>query len=139
MNFVGVLDGGGMAWGVRFPDIDGCVAMGSTPDDAMGSTPDDAIASATEALRDVLAHKSGGGHCLPQARSLAEILAAGEIAAGETTVLIPLLLDAGRSVRANVTFDAGLLSEIDQAAKSRALTRSAFLASAAREKIEARR
>lgn len=131
MNFVGILDGGGELWGVRFPDLDGCVSVGSTPDEA--------IALATEALRDVLAHKSGGGHDLPQTRSLAEVLASGELGPGDTTVLIPVLLDAGRSVRANVTFDAGLLSEIDRAAKSRALTRSAFLASAAREKIEARR
>jgi predicted RNase H-like HicB family nuclease len=131
MNFVGILDGGDGAWGVRFPDIDGCVGMGSTPDDA--------VASATEALRDVITHKSVGGHPLPSARSLSEILASGEVGGGETTVLIPVLLDAGRTVRANVTFDAGLLSEIDAAAKSRALTRSSFLASAAREKIEARR
>jgi len=131
MNFVGILDGGDETWGVRFPDLDDCVGVGSSPDEA--------IAAATEALRDVLAHKSGGGHDLPKARSLAEVLASGEVDPGETTVLIPLLLDAGRSVRANVTFDAGLLSEIDHAAKTRAITRSAFLASAAREKIEARR
>jgi metal-responsive CopG/Arc/MetJ family transcriptional regulator len=42
-------------------------------------------------------------------------------------------------VRANVTFDAGLLAAIDTEAGRRGLTRSAFLASAAREKIEARR
>ncbi|HZK99030.1 MAG TPA: type II toxin-antitoxin system HicB family antitoxin [Caulobacteraceae bacterium] len=131
MNFVGILDGTAERWGVRFPDLDGCVSVGSTPDEA--------IASATEVLRDVLAHKGGGGHDLPRARSLADVLASGELGPGETPVLIPALLDAGRSVRANVTFDAGLLAEIDPAAKSRALTRSAFLASAAREKIEARR
>lgn len=45
---------------------------------------------------------------------------------------------AGRTVRANVTFDAGLLEAIDAEAERRGLTRSAFLASAAREKIEAR-
>ena len=131
MNFVGIVDGADKSWGVRFPDLDGCVGMGSTPDEA--------IASATEAVRDVLAFKSGGGHALPKARPLSDVLASGEIGPGETAVLIPVLLDAGRSVRANVTFDAALLSEIDHAAKTRALTRSAFLASAAREKIEARR
>jgi len=70
-----------------------------------------------------------------------EILAAGEVevAAGEAAVLIGVLIDEGRTLRANVTFDAGLLGAIDAAAKERGLTRSAFLASAAREKIAARR
>lgn len=131
MNLVGIIDGANSAWGVRFPDLDGCVGMGATPDEA--------VANAAEALRDAVAHKIGGGFALPKMRSLREILASGEVADGETTVLVPLLLDAGRSVRANVTFDAGLLEAIDAAAKSRGLTRSAFLASAAREKIEARR
>jgi metal-responsive CopG/Arc/MetJ family transcriptional regulator len=49
-----------------------------------------------------------------------------------------LLLDSGRAVRANLSLDAGLLDAIDEAAKAHGLTRSAFLASAAREKIEGR-
>jgi hypothetical protein len=114
---------------VRFPDVDGCVGVGATPEEA--------IASATEALREVMSYKRGGGFKINKARTLAQILASGEVAPGETTVLIPLLLDSGRVVRANLTFDAGLLESIDAAAKNRGLTRSAFLASAAREKIEA--
>jgi len=49
------------------------------------------------------------------------------------------MIDDGRTVRANLTFDAGLLRAIDVAATQRGLTRSAFLASAAREKIATRR
>ena len=77
----------------------------------------------------------------PKARTTIEILASGEIdvAAGEAAVLIPVLIDEGRTVRANLTFDAGLLGAIDAAAIERGLTRSAFRASAAREKISARR
>ncbi len=73
----------------------------------------------------------------PKPRAIDEVLAAGEIdvAAGEAAVLI----DEGRTVRANVTFDAGLLAAIYAAADARGLTRSAFLASAARQKIAARR
>lgn len=109
MNIVGVLDGGGGARGVRFPDIDGCVGMGSTPDEA--------VTSATEALRGVVAHKGGGGHRLLHARSLVEILDPGKSARAKRRSFVPLLVDAGRSARANVTFGAGLLAEIDQAAK----------------------
>jgi metal-responsive CopG/Arc/MetJ family transcriptional regulator len=50
---------------------------------------------------------------------------------------IPLLRESGRPVRANVSIDAGLLETIDEAAGRLGLTRSAFLASAAREKIKA--
>ena len=48
---------------------------------------------------------------------------------------MPLLLDAGRPAKANLSVDAGLLQVIDEAAEAHGLTRSAFVASAAREKI----
>jgi hypothetical protein len=78
---------------------------------------------------------------MPAPRSIAEIVAGGDDApeTGDAVVMIPLLLDAGRTVKANVTFDAGLLETIDSEARMRGLTRSAFLASAAREKIAAHR
>jgi metal-responsive CopG/Arc/MetJ family transcriptional regulator len=40
-------------------------------------------------------------------------------------------------VKANISLDQGLLDAVDAAAKRSGLTRSGFLASAAREKIEA--
>lgn len=48
---------------------------------------------------------------------------------------VPLIVDAGRTVRINLSLDAGTVEAIDEAANARGLTRSAFLASAAREKI----
>jgi len=65
-----------------------------------------------------------------------EIAAA--LSEGAALAIVPLLLDAARPVRANLSLDAGLLDAIDEAAKAHGLTRSAFLASAAREKIEGR-
>jgi hypothetical protein len=50
---------------------------------------------------------------------------------------VPLVLETGRPVKANLSLDAGLLAAIDEAAAARGLTRSAFLSSAAREKIRA--
>lgn len=125
--YVGILDGSNDVWGVRIPDLNGCVGAGSTPDAA--------IADAVIALRDVAAHKHSGGFELAPSTPLAQIISSGEIAPGETTIMLPLLLDAGRTVRANLTFDAGLLEAIDAAARTRGLTRSAFVASAARDKI----
>lgn len=126
-NYVGVLDGSGQVWGVRLPDIDGCVGGGETPEAA--------ITDATLALREVAAHRRGADRPMPRPSTVAEVLASGEVAANEAVVLIPLLLDAGRSVRANLTLDAGLLEAIDHAAEHRGVTRSAFLADAAREKL----
>jgi hypothetical protein len=76
---------------------------------------------------------------MPASRALRQIILAGEIdvSAGETAVMLPLLLDSGRPVRANLSLDAALLDAIDAAARARGLTRSAFIASAAREKIMA--
>jgi hypothetical protein len=76
---------------------------------------------------------------MPIPRLLSKIIGDGEldVTTGETAVLIPLLLDSGRAVRANLSLDAGLLEAIDEAARARGLTRSAFIASAAREKIMA--
>lgn len=130
-HYVGILDGSGDVWGVRFPDIAGCVGGGATPEAA--------ISDAAIALRDVVAHRRGGGFEIPKASSVADIITSGEFHQNESTVLIPLLLDAGRTVRANLTLDAGLLDSIDQEASLRGITRSAFVASAAREKIAARR
>ena len=58
-------------------------------------------------------------------------------AKGESTVIIPVVLDDGLSVRANLTIDAGLLEAIDTAASRAGVTRSAFVANAAREKLDA--
>ena len=86
-----------------------------------------------------MAYKRSERFELPKARTVSEVLASAEIGPGETAILIPLVLDAGRTIRANLTFDAGLLAAIDDEATRRGLTRSAFLASAAREKLERRR
>lgn len=127
VHYVGVLDGAQDVWGVRIPDIPGCVGAGATAEAA--------IADAVSALRDVVAHKRDAGFAVAERSSLAAIVASGEIGEGESAVMIPLLVDSGRTVRANVSFDEALLEAIDSAAKARGLTRSAFLASAAREKI----
>lgn len=128
-RYFGIIDQNGGIWCVTIPDIAGAVGAGSTLEEA--------IDSATVALREIAQHLVSGGYDLPAPSSFADVLATGEWGANPTTVLIPLLLDSGRTVRANLTFDAGLLAAIDQAAKLRGLTRSAFLASAARDKIGA--
>jgi predicted RNase H-like HicB family nuclease len=129
--YIGILDGSGDVWGVRIPDFPGIHGGGATAEEAV----DDAIT----ALREVGAIMSSEGKQLPKARTLAEVLAdktsAPNIRAGELAVMVPLLVDRGRPVRANISLDAGLLETIDAEAARRGLTRSAFLVSAALDKI----
>jgi len=129
LHYVGILDGAGHTWGVRIPDLPGCHGGGATAEAA--------IADAISAAREWAKHRSGRGAAMPAARPLSQIIRDGEldVAAGEAAVMIPMLRDSGRPVRANLSLDAALLEAIDEASRARGLTRSAFIASAAREKI----
>lgn len=130
-RFVALIDGQPGAHGVVFPDCPGCTAMGSTLDEA--------LTLASEALREWMADRVLAGVAPPSSRSIDDIRSdpnsAADFEAGAIVASVPLLLDQGRSIRANLSLDAGLLESIDEAARSRGLTRSAFMASAAREKI----
>jgi len=133
--YIGIIDGKLGTFGVRIPDCPGAFGAGKTLEDAVANAILGLAAWAEGALKD--------GDILPAPRDISEIIASGDdkpdAMAGEVIAMVPLLLDAGRTVKANVTFDAGLLEAIDSEAQRRGLTRSAFLASAAREKIEAHR
>jgi predicted RNase H-like HicB family nuclease len=130
--YVGILDvGSNGVWGVRIPDVPGCHGGGSSPEAA--------LADAIGALREVAAHMTGKNTAVKPPRTALEILrdkdAGYDPAAGETLVMVPLALDRARPVKANISLDAGLLEAIDDEAGRRGLTRSAFLASAALDKI----
>ncbi len=121
----------GTLFGVFFPDCPGCITAGETSDEA--------VLRAGEALRLWADVGKDAGTPLPEPRPLPDILAdkavRDAIARGGIPFLVPLLLDSGRSARANISLDQNLLDAIDKAARARGLTRSAFLASAARDKI----
>jgi predicted RNase H-like HicB family nuclease len=130
-HYIGILDGGNDVWGVRFPDVPGCHGSGDTPEAA--------LADAISALREVAAHHAAEGLALNPPRSMKDVIRDREAKfnpkAGESLVMVPLLLDRHRPVKANISLDAGLLEAIDAEAERRGLTRSAFLTSAALDKI----
>ncbi len=132
-DYIGILDKGKDAWGVRIPDLSGCYGAGLSPEEA--------IADAASAAREWIDHQQARGIDFPARRSMTAIMFDSDIAPaeGEALVIVPVVLDTGRTVRANLTLDAGLLDAIDAEASRRKITRSAFVASAAREKIEANR
>jgi predicted RNase H-like HicB family nuclease len=129
-QYIGVLDGSGKSYCIRIPDLPGCYGGGTTPEAA--------LTDAMSAAREWINHRMIKNQVAPKPRSMAQILKAGEIEAkrNEVAVIVPVVLDEGRTVRANLTFDAGLLAAIDAEAERRGVTRSAFLASAARERLE---
>ncbi|HET8729174.1 MAG TPA: type II toxin-antitoxin system HicB family antitoxin [Alphaproteobacteria bacterium] len=117
--------------GAWFPDAPGCTALGETENEL--------IENATDALAEWAADVLADGRTLPPPRSYVELQKSGEYRPGQDGMIahIPLLLETGRLARANISLDAGLLADIDEAAARRGVTRSAFLAAAAREKIKA--
>ena len=130
-RYLAIIDESGGVLGAYFPDAPGCTAMGDTEEEV--------IDNATEALAEWAADVIADGGTMPAARTYAELIAAGEYDAGKGGMIvpIPLLLETGRLARANISLDAGLLADIDEAAARRGVTRSAFLAAAAKEKIKA--
>jgi predicted RNase H-like HicB family nuclease len=131
-RYVALVDGKAGAYGVTIPDLPGCTSAGSTTDDALRSAVDAVRLWAEDAIAD--------GEALPQPRSVETVRADPEIAealaGGAALAIVPLLIEAGRLTKADLSIDAGLLAAIDEAAEARGLTRSAFLVNAARAKIE---
>jgi predicted RNase H-like HicB family nuclease len=131
-RFLAIIDEAGGQFGAIFPDAPGCTAMGETEESV--------IDNATDALAEWVADAVADGHPVPRPRTYVQILKSGEypeLGKSGMVAFIPLLRDTGKLARANISLDEGLLASIDEAAARRGLTRSAFLASAAREKIKA--
>jgi predicted RNase H-like HicB family nuclease len=120
-RYIAIVDGLDGAWGARLPDFPGCHGGGNTIEEA--------VVDVTRALSAFSADMIADGEPIPEPTDL------GLLAHEGIAVYIPLILEKGRPVRANISLDAGLLEQIDAEAKRRGLTRSAFLASAASDKI----
>jgi predicted RNase H-like HicB family nuclease len=130
-RYVALIDGRPGAYGVVIPDLPGAAGAGDTVEDA--------IASAIAGVRLWCEAAIEDGKRIPKARRIEALRRDPEVAAalrdGAVLASVPLIVDTGRTVRINVSLDAGTVEAIDDAANARGLTRSAFLASAAREKI----
>ncbi len=119
----------GSAFGIHFPDVPGCFSAADEMDDlvpnaveALSFYAEDSELKAPRGIEDI--------------RRDPDVMS--DLAAGAFLVAIPLIENEARVVRANITLEQGMLKAIDMAAKQRKLTRSAFLAQAARHEIERR-
>lgn len=130
-RYTALIDGEAGAYGVSFPDLPGCVAMGVSLDEA--------LAGAAEALREFDAEITAMGFVIAPPRSPehlrrdAEIMDA--IRAGASLAIVPLVRETGRSVKANLSLNAGVLAAIDAEAHRRGLTRSALVEAMARHSL----
>jgi len=132
MRYVSFIHWEDASYGVSFPDFPGCVAVGETPDAALRQGCE-ALAFHVEGLVE-------DREPIPPPRSIEAVKADPDLADwrnGANIMLIPVLRDLGTSRRVNISLDRGLLEAIDDEAKHRRMTRSAFLATAARREIEA--
>lgn len=116
----------GTAYGVIFPDVKGCY---SASDDSI----DDAIENAIQALalhiEGLIAHDMP----VPKARTLEELKNDPEFiedVKDATVASIPLKMHMGKTMRVNITVDKSSLDLIDREAKTRRMTRSAYMVEA---------
>ena len=132
VRYTALIDGEHGAYGVIFPDLPGC--------NAMGGTLDEALSNAADSLRDYVADLLENGETVLAPRSLEELRLNGEIAKalaeGASLANVALVLDTGKAVKANLSLDEGVLAAIDQEAKRRKLTRSAFVELMARRVLQ---
>jgi len=112
-------------FGVFFPDLPGCVSAGDTIEMA--------ARSAEEALSLHLRGIIEDGDPLPDPTPLDRIEPNSEV--DEVCRVLVRVDLPGKAIRFNATMDEGLLSRVDAAARTQGMSRSGFLAVAAREKL----
>jgi predicted RNase H-like HicB family nuclease len=117
----------GSDYGVSFPDFPGLATAGRSLDEARAMA-EEALAFHTEGMIE-------DGDALPEPTALDDVMSDPENHDGVVT-LISLNPSSKRAVRVNVTLPEDVLVEIDRYAERHGLSRSGFLARAARRAME---
>ena len=79
-NYIGILDGGGKAYGVRIPDLPGCYGGGATPEAA--------IADAMSAAHEWIAHRKTKEQAAPVPSMMAQIRKSEKINAAQNEAAV---------------------------------------------------
>ena len=114
-------------YGVSFPDFPGVVTAGKDLDDARVMA-EEALTLHVEGLLE-------DGEALPEPSSLEAVMTDPENKNG-VAILVAVKSAASKSVRVNVTLPEDVLERIDKYAEAHGLSRSGFLAMAAKQAIE---
>lgn len=115
-------------YGVSFPDFPGCITAGGTLDEAR--------AMAEEALALHIEGMLEDGDPIPEPSTLADVMAERENR-DAVAILVAAPARPAKSIRVNITLPGDVLAEIDRYAERRGLTRSGFIARAAKRLIDA--
>ena len=115
LRYPALIDGENGAYGVSFPDLPGVVAMGETMDQA--------LVNAEDALRDYAIETEKDGQARVSPSAVEDVAPP----TGSTLVSIPLIHLSGRSIRANMMLDEGVIAFIDGEAKRRCMTRTSYV------------
>jgi predicted RNase H-like HicB family nuclease len=115
------------AFGVHFPDVPGCFSAA----DAVQDIVPNAIEALTLYFED---------EAMPEASPLDHVreVASEDLAEGAFILMVPYIQNSGKLTKVNLSMDRAMVDAIDHEAGMRKLTRSAFLAQAARNEIEGR-
>ncbi len=113
--------------GVSFPDFPGCVTAGKSLDEAREF--------AAEALAFHISGMLEDGEAIPRPASLEDVMADPD-SRDAVAILVEVSDPKPRAVRVNITLDERTLREIDEHVDREGLSRSSFLAMAARHEIE---
>src|SRR6476469_2139115 len=112
-----LIDGRRGGYGVVYPDLPGCTAMGRTLDEAPGSCHGSGRRMGASCTGTTAAPAGGIAR-----RPVRESGPCGRRGAGGC----PLIFESGKPAKANVSLDAGMLQAIDEEAQAHGPTRSAF-------------
>ena len=117
MRYPALIEGGGKDFGVAFPDLPGCVAMGYTLDEV--------LVNAQDALRDWMDSMEERGYPIPSPSALEDV----EVPEGCALTTILLVREARDkpSVRLNLVLDAGVAEVITSEARRRGMSRKSYI------------
>jgi predicted RNase H-like HicB family nuclease len=115
-------------YGVSFPDFPGAITAAATLDEAR--------AMAEEALALHIAGMTEDGEPIPEPSSLEAVMSDVDNRKG-VAILVDAKTETAKAVRVNITLPEDILAQIDRYAERQGLTRSGFLAQAAKRAMAA--
>ena len=118
MRYPAFIEGGGVDYGVAFPDLPGCVAMGCTLDEALGN--------AQDALQDWMNSMEEHGNPIPLPSALEDVEVPKDCAL--MSILVVREAPDQPSVRLNLVLDADVANTIASQARSRGMSRKNYIA-----------
>ncbi|MGH6867620.1 MAG: type II toxin-antitoxin system HicB family antitoxin [Methylocella sp.] len=114
-------------YSVSFPDFPGCITAGRDLDEARAMA-EEALAFHVEGLAE-------DGEAIPEPSLLESVMADSLNRAG-VAILVPVRSPAPKTMRVNITLPEDILTAIDRYAERHGLSRSGFIAKAARDAMK---